>query len=153
MSDLYCSKCRKYHHHNYHKCNVLSLIPVTRRCRKLADTLYKLCIEPLSVGHFTYPVAGSENRYVINICVELQPRYSLNILENLLPKWRVYTETYSSDRTPLAVPVLDYYENYCCDGAKTVDDRVTEVIDEFIEYLEKHYDADGIRSVLTLMFD
>jgi hypothetical protein len=153
MSDLYCLKCRKYHHHNSNKCNVLSLIPVTRRCRKLADTLFELSVEPFSVGHFTYPVVGSENRYVINIFVELQPNYTINILSELPIQWRIYTETYSSDRTKLVIPILAYYENYCYDGIKTVDDRVQEVVDEFIEYLNEHYDADGIRSVLTLMYD
>lgn len=156
MSDLYCLKCRKYHHsnnNNNNKCSVLSLIPVTRKCKKLADTLFELSIEPLSVGHFTYPVAGSKDRYIINICVELQPRYTINILENLSTKWRIYTETYSSDRTPLAVPVLAYYETYYYDGVKTVDDRTQEVIDEFVQYLDDNYDPQGIKSVLTLMYD
>lgn len=152
MSDLYCLKCRKYHHRNSSKCNVLSLVPVTRKCKKLADTLFELSIEPFSVGHFTYPVTGSENRYVINICVELQPRYSLNILENLPQKWKIHTETFSSDRTPLTIPVLAYYENYCYDGIKTADDRTQEVIDSFIQYLEENYDADGVQSVITLMY-
>lgn len=153
MSGLYCLTCRKYHHSNYNKCNVLSLVPVTRRCKKLADKLYELCIEPLGVGHFTQLVNGSEDKYIINVIAELQPRYTLNMLSELPIPWRIYTETYSSDRTPLAVPVLAYYETYCYDGIKTVDDRVTEVIDEFIQYLEEHYDAAGIKSVLTFMFD
>lgn len=152
MSDLYCLKCKKHHHSNYNKCNVLSLIPVTRKCRKLADKLFELSVVPFSVGHFTYPAAGSKDRYIINVCVELQPRYPIDILINLPMKWRIYTETYSSDRTPLTVPVLAYYENYCCDGVKTVDDRVQDVIDEFVQYLEEHYDADGIQSVLTFMY-
>lgn len=152
MSDLYCLKCRKYHHSNNHKCDVLSLIPVTRKCKKLADTLFELSVEPFSVCHFTYPVTGSENRYVINVIVELQPRYPIDILSDLPIRWRIYTETYSSDRTPLTVPILAYYENYYYDGAKTVDDRITEVLNDFIEYLEEHYDADAIRAVTTLMF-
>ena len=152
MSDLYCLKCRKYHHSSNHKCNVLSLIPVTRRCKKLADTLYKLCIEPFSVGHFTYPVTGSENRYVLNVIVELQPKYTLNILSDLPIRWRIYTETYSSDRTPLVVPVLAYYENYCYDGIKTVDDRVQEVIDEFVQFLDANYDAEAIKAIITLTY-
>ncbi len=85
--------------------------------------------------------------------VELQPRYTLNILENLPAKWRIYTETCSSDRTPLTIPVLAYYENYYCDGAKTADERTQEVIDEFVQYFEENYDAAGIKSVITLMYD
>lgn len=154
MSDLYCLKCRKYHHsNNNNKCNVLSLIPVTRKCKKLADKLFELSVEPLSVGHFTQLAVGSKNKYIINVIVELQPNYTLNILSELPIRWRIYTETYSSDRTPLAVPVLAYYENYFYDGIKTADDRVTEVIDEFIEYLEENYDPAGVKSVITLMYD
>lgn len=152
MSDLYCLTCKKYHHHNSNKCDIMSLIPTTRKCRKLADKLFELCIEPLSVGHFTYPVTGSKDRYVINVCAQLQPRYPINILSNFPTKWRIYTETCSSDRTQLVIPILAYYGNYCYDGVKTVDDRVTEVINEFIHYLEEHYDPDGIKSVITLMY-
>jgi len=151
MSDLYCLKCRKYAYRN-HKCDILSLVPVTRRCRNLADTLYSMGIEPLSVGHFTYPVVGSKNKYIINICIELQPRYTINVLENLPIKWRIYTETFSNDHTPLAVPILAYYETYNYDGIKTVDDRVQEVIDAFVQFLNANYDAQAIKAVITFMY-
>jgi|GEM_PF-6106362 len=151
MSDLYCLKCKVYAYHN-HKCNVLSLIPVTRKCRTLADKLYELNIEPFGVAHFTQKVNGSENKYIINVIVELRYSYQIEILGTLLAKWRIYTETYSDDRTPLAIPILAYYETYCFDGVKTVDMRVQEVIDEFVQYLNDTYDADGINSVLTFMY-
>lgn len=153
MSDLYCLACRKYHYRNNHKCDVLSLVPVTRQCRNLADKLYELNIEPLSVGHFTQLAVGSDSKYIINICIELQQRYSIDILRNLPIKWRIYTKTCSSDRTQLVIPILAYYETYYYDGVKTVDERTQEIIDEFIEYLDDNYDADGINSVLTLMYD
>ena len=152
MSDLYCLKCKKYHHHNYHKCDVLSLVPVTRRCRNLADTLYSMGIELFGVAHFTQLVTGSQNKYIINIIVELRHLYQIELLNRLPIKWRVYTETYSSDRTPLAVPILAYYETYYCDGTKGVDNRVQEIIDGFVLYLEENYDADGVKAVTTLMY-
>lgn len=151
MSDLYCLRCRKYAYHS-HKCDILSLVPVTRRCRTLADKLFELCIEPLGVAHFTQKVAGSKNKYIINIHIELRHSSQIGILGSLPIKWRLYTETTSEDRTPLVIPVLAYYETYYYDGVKSVDDRVQEVIDEFVQYLDDNFDADGIKSVLTLMY-
>lgn len=153
MSDLYCLKCRKYHHHNYNKCDILSFVPVTRRCRTLADKLFELSIEPLGVAHFTQKVVGSENKYIINVIVELRSIAQIELLGTLLAKWRVYTETYSSDRTQLVVPILAYYETYCCDGIKSVDNRVQEVIDKFVQFLSNNFDADGLKSVYMLMCD
>lgn len=153
MSDLYCLKCRKYHHHNYLKCDILSLVPVTRRCKTLADKLYSMGIELFGVAHFTQKVVGSENKYIINVIVELRHISQIELLGTLLAKWRIYTETYSDDRTPLVVPILAYYETYCCDGVKSINNRVQEVIGEFVQYLEENYDADGLKSVYMLMFD
>lgn len=152
MSDLYCLKCKKYHYRNSHKCDILSLVPVTRRCRKLADKLFELCIEPFSAGHFTQLAVGSTNKYIINVCIELRYRYPVDILENLPKRWRIHTETCSSDRTPLVIPVLAYYETYYYDGVKTVDERTQEVIDDFVQHLNDTYDADGIQSIITLMY-
>jgi hypothetical protein len=152
MSDLYCLRCRKYAYRS-HKCDILSLVPVTRRCRNLADKLYSMGIEPLSVGHFTQLVNGSTNKYIINVQLELRHSYPIDMLGSLPIKWRVYKETCSSDRTPLMIPILAYYETYCYDGVMTVDNRVQEIIDEFVQYLDDNYDADGIKSVLTLMYD
>ncbi|WP_238900048.1 hypothetical protein [Clostridium sp. YIM B02500] len=153
MSDLYCLKCRKYHHRNSNKCNILSLVPVTRHCRNLADRLFEIGIELLGVAHFTQLVNGSKNKYIINIHIELRHSYQIEILGRLPIKWRLYKETTSDDHTPLVVPVLAYYETYCCDGVKSVDDRVQEVVDEFVQYLNNTYDADAIQSVTMLMYD
>lgn len=153
MSDLYCLKCRKYHYRNNNKCSILSLVPVTRKCRTLADKLYELCIEPLSVGHFSQLANDSDNTYIINVCIELRHCYQIDILSNLPIKWKIHTETCSSDRTKLVIPILAYYETYCYDGVKTVDGRVQEVIDDFVRYLDNNYDVDGIKSLLTLMYD
>lgn len=40
--DLYCLACKKYAYRNRHKCDILSLVPVTRQCRTLADKLWDL---------------------------------------------------------------------------------------------------------------
>jgi len=151
MSDLYCLKCKKYAYHN-HKCDILSLVPVTRRCRNLADKLYSMGIEPLSVAHFTQLVVGSDNKYIINVCIELRHRYPVDILGGLPIKWRLYTETCSSDCTQLVIPVLAYYETYCFDGAKSVDERVQEIIDGFGQYLDTTCDPQATKSVLMLMY-
>lgn len=153
MADLYCLKHKVYAYRNRHKCDILSLVPVTRRCRNLADTLYSMGIEPLSVGHFAQKVNGSEDRYIINICIELHHSYPIDILSNLPKKWRIYNETISSDRTQLVIPILAYYETYCVDGGNTVDERTQEIIDGFVLYLEENYDPQGIKSVLTFMYD
>ncbi|WP_410506269.1 hypothetical protein ACER0A_012160 [Haloimpatiens sp. FM7315] len=105
------------------------------------------------MAHFTQKVNGSEDRYIINVFVELRHSFQIEILGSFPIKWRLYTETCSSDRTPLVIPVLAYYETYYYDGVKSVDDRVKEVINEFIQYLDDTYDAAGIKSVLTLMYD
>lgn len=152
MSDLYCLKCKKYAYRN-HKCDILSLVPVTRRCRNLADRLYDMGIEPLSVAHFTQNVVGSDYKHIINIHIELRHSYPVGILGDLSIKWRWFTETISNDRTPLAIPILAYYETYCYDGVKSVDDRVQEVIDEFVEYLDTTRDPQSTKSILTLMYD
>lgn len=151
MSDLYCLKHKVYSYRNRHKCDILSLVPVTRRCRNLADRLYELGIEPLSVAHFTQQVVGSENKYIINIHIELRHSYPVGILGDLPIRWRWYKETCSSDRTPLAIPILAYYETYCYDGVKSVDNRVQEVIDEFVQYLDTR-DSEATKAVITLTY-
>jgi hypothetical protein len=112
-------------------------------------------IELLGVAHFTQLVNGSTNKYIINVHIELKQSYPTGILGDNLPniKWRIYTETSSDDRTQLVIPILAYYETYYYDGVKSVDNRVQEVIDGFVQYLDDNYDADGIKSVLTLMYD
>lgn len=151
MSDLYCLRCKVYAYRN-HKCNVLSLVPVTRKCRTLADKLFELSIEPFSVGHYTQLVVGSKDRYIINVCIELRHSYPINILSDLPIKWRIYTETGSDDRTKLVIPILAYYETYHYDGVKSVDNRVQEVIDEFVQYLNYTYNAEAIKAVITLTY-
>lgn len=152
MADLYCLKCKVYAYRNHHKCYILSLVPVTRRCRIIADRLYELGIEPLSVAHFTQPVVGSDCKYIINIHIELRHSYPAGILGDLPIKWRWYKETISEDRTPLAIPILAYYETYCYDGVKSVDVRVQEIINEFENYLNTR-DIASTRAIITLYGD
>ncbi len=151
MSDLYCLKCKKYHHHNNDICDVLSLVPVTRRCRTLANTLFEMGIDLFGVAHFTQLAVGSDNKYIINVIVELRHSYQIEIIDRLPKKWRVYTETYSDDHTPLAVPILAYYETYYYYRGKSADDRVKEIVDEFTQYLDDNYDAEAVKAIITLM--
>ena len=150
---LRCLKLKVFAYKN-HKCNLRSLVPVTYECRYLADRLYSLGIEPLCVAHFTQLVNGSDCKYIINVHIELKHSYPLDILGDSLPiKWRWYNETISSDRTPLVIPILAYYETYCYDGIKSVDDRVKEIIDEFVQYLDTTCDPQATKSVLMFMYD
>lgn len=151
MSDLYCLKCRKYAYRN-HKCDILSLIPVTRRCRKLADKLYSMGIEPLSVAHFTQNVVGSDDRHKIQILVELRYNYPTDILGDSLPYgWHFYSETISGDHTPLPLLILSYYETFHCEVKLTVKERIKQIIEQFENYLSTR-DAASTRSVITLMY-
>ena len=123
------------------------------RMSPLADKLYDLGVEPLSVAHFTQLVAGSQYKHIINVHIELRHSYPLDILGDLPIKWRWYNETTSEDRTPLLIPILDYYETYCYDGVKSVDDRVKQVINEFVQYLDTFRDPQATKSILMLMYD
>jgi hypothetical protein len=151
--DLYCLKHKVYAYRNRHKCSPLSLVPVTRKCRTIADRLWDLGIEPLSVAHFTQLVVGSKYKHIININIELRHSYPVDILGNLPIKWRWFTETISEDHTPLPLQVLAYYETYSYDGVKSVDERVQEIINEFVQYLDTFRDPQATKSILTLMYD
>ena len=124
---------------------------MTRRCKTLADTLYSMGIDLFGVAHFAYPVVGSQDRYIINVIIELRESYQIELLDRLPIKWKIHTETCSDDRTQLVIPILAYYETYHYDGVKSADERTQEVIDEFTQYLEGTYDADAVKAVTTLL--
>ena len=130
---------------------ILSLVPVTHECRGIADKLYSLGIEPLSVAHFTNPVTGSAYEYYIHICIELRKGYPIDILGEVPTGWQFFTETISSDHTPLSLLVLGYTETYVWNGVLTVEDRVQEIIKQFEDYLTT-FDPQSVRSVITLMY-
>ncbi|NMM65530.1 hypothetical protein HBE96_23415 [Clostridium sp. P21] len=98
-------------------------------------------------------MVGSEYKYIISIHIELRHSYPVDILGDLPIKWRWFTETISEDHTPLSIPVLTYYETYCYDGVKSVDDRVKQVIDGFVDYLDTFRDPQATKSILMLMYD
>lgn len=145
---LYCLKCGKWAYKN-HPCPILSLIPLTKECRGIADKLYALGIEPLSVSHFVQPVADSSYKYYITFCIELRKSYPVGILGDLPIKWKWYTETITEDRLPLQV--IGYAETFVFDGVLTAEDRVQEIINQFVDYLGTR-DAQATKSILTLMY-
>lgn len=147
---LYCLKHKVFAYRN-HPCPVLSLVPITKECRRIADILYNLGIEPLSVSHFTSPVTDSAYEHYIHICIELRKGYPINILGDLPTSWKFYTETISSDHTPLSLLVLGYSETFVWNGFLTVQDRIQEIIKQFEDYLTT-FDPDAVRSVITLMY-
>jgi hypothetical protein len=85
MADLYCLKHKVYAYRN-HKCSPLTLVPVKRQCRYIADKLYGMGIQPLSVAHFTHPVVGSENKHTSTIWGSLCVIYGLQIKDKIIPK-------------------------------------------------------------------
>jgi len=109
-------------------------------------------IEPLSVGHFTQNVVGSDDRHKIQIFIELRHSYPTDILGDSLPTgWNFYNETISGDHTPLPLMVLAYYETFHCDVKLTVKERINQVIEQFGNYLSTR-DAASTRAVIKLMY-
>lgn len=146
---LRCLKCKKYAYKT-HKCPVLTLVPVTHECRTIADMLFDLGIEPLSVAHFTTPVTDSLYEHYITFCLELRKGYPTTILGDLPSQWNFHTETISGDHTPLSLLILGYSETFVFDGELTVESRVQEIIKEFEGYLGTR-DKQAIKSILMLM--
>lgn len=145
---LRCLKCKKYAYKT-HKCSVLSLVPVTHECRIIADMLFDLGVEPLSVAHFVTPVTGSAYEHYIHICIELRKGYPVGILGDLPSKWKWYTETVSEDHIPLQV--IGYSETFVFDGVLTVEGRVQEIIKQFEDYLGTR-EPQSTKAILTLMY-
>jgi hypothetical protein len=145
---LYCLKHKVFAYKN-HKCSPLSLISITHECRGIANKLYDLGVEPLSVAHFTHPSTDSMYEHYINVCIELRKGYPKNILGDLYTGWHFYTETVSSDHIPLPLLVLSYSETFVWLSYETVEERVLQIIKDFVLYLESR-DPEATRALLKL---
>jgi hypothetical protein len=109
-------------------------------------------IEPLSVAHFTQNVVGSDDRHKIQIFIELRHSYPTDILGDNLPYgWHFYSETTSGDHTPLPLLILSYYETFHYEVKLTVDERIKQIVEQFVEYLSTR-DAASTRAVIKLMY-
>ena len=144
---LYCLKCGVWAYKN-HKCNIMSLIPITRDMCGIADRLHSLGLELMSAGCFTHPVKDSFYEHKIIIDIEFKRQYPTTILGGLPTGWVWYTQTVSSDH--LSLMALSYSETYVWLG-ETVEERIKQITEEFETYLDTMIDKDGFKAVLTLM--
>jgi hypothetical protein len=145
---LYCLKHKKQAYKT-HKCDIMSLITITKECKGIADGLYDLLgIGPLSVAHFVTPVAESLYKYYINVYLDLPRDYPINVLGDLPVGWVIHTETVSDDRLPILV--IGYNETFIYEGVKTAEDRTKDIIKQFENHLDTAYDPQAIQAVLKL---
>jgi hypothetical protein len=145
---LYCLKHKVFAYKN-HKCSPLSLVPITKECRGIADKLYALGVEPLCVSHFTNYVTGSYTEHYISFCIELRKGYPTTVLGDLYSGWKFYTETVTDDHTPLLV--LGFSETFVYEGGQMVEERIKQIIKDFEDYLTT-FDPQAIKSIITLMY-
>ena len=144
---LYCPKCKKWAYRN-HKCSILSLIPITRGMRGVADKLYSLLgNELLSASCFVYPVDGSIYEHTIIIDLEFRRQISTMLLGDFPTGWVWYTQTVTDDHLPLMV--LGYSETYVWSGVFTIEDRVQQIIKEFEAHLDTR-DIEAVRAIMLL---
>jgi len=149
---LYCPIHRVFAYKN-HQCDAIKLITIKKECKGIVDRLYDLIgtgVGPLSAAHFVTPVAEVLNEFYINVYIDFDKNYPIKILGEFPTGWVINTETVSDDHLPILV--VSYNETFYYKGDKTVNTRVLEIIREFENHLDTHYDAQGIKSVLTLMY-
>lgn len=144
---LYCCKCHKWAYKT-HKCDVMSLIPLTKEMRPLADGLYDLGFELLSASCFTYPVKQSVYEHRITLEVELKKQYPImKILRDLPTGWKYYTEVVGTD---WPISVLAYIETYMWPINETVEKRISQIVMELVEYLDTR-DKAALGAIMMLM--
>jgi hypothetical protein len=100
----------------------------------VADRLYELGFKVMSASCFSNPVQDSIYEYRITLEVEFKIRYWESILGELPKGWKYYTETSSLDCFPISI--LAYCEVYIWLGFETVEERVKQIIDELVSYLD-----------------
>lgn len=129
---LYCMKCKKWAYKT-HKCSIMSLIPLTKEMRPVADALYDLdCFELLSASCFTTPVQDSLYEHRITLEVEFKNPYPIKILGDLPSGWKYYTEIVGTD---WKISVLAYIEIYVWLGFETITQRINQIVTEMVDYL------------------
>jgi hypothetical protein len=124
-------KCKKWAYKT-HKCPIMSLIPLTKGMRPVADALYDLGFELLSSSCFTTPVHESIYEHRITLEVELKRQYPMLVLGEIPVGWKYYTEVSGAD---WPISVLAYIETYVCTEYKTVEERIKQIVTEFADYL------------------
>lgn len=145
---LYCMKCRKYAYKT-HPCPINSLIPLKKECRGIADKMHSLGLELLSAAWFVCPVQDSTYEHTIIIDIELQRTSPETLLPTLPKNWKWYTQTVTGEHLHLSV--LGYSEQFVFLGVETIKERIKQIIDKFISYLDTR-DPESFRAILTLMY-
>ncbi|MDR3597094.1 hypothetical protein [Clostridium sp.] len=136
-----------------HQCDARKLVTITKECKGIVDRLYDVVgigVGALSAAHFITPVIGVLNEFYINIYIDLPKDYPMGVMGDFPIGWVIHTETVSEDHLPILV--VSYNETFRYEGTKTVNTRTLEIISEFENYLDTHYDPQAIKAVLTLMY-
>jgi len=79
--------------------------------------------------------------------VEFKRQYFSTVLGDLPTNWTFYTETVTDDHWP--VMILGYSESYVWLGFETVEERVQQIVTEFIRYLNTR-DRTGLAAIMML---
>lgn len=140
---LYCLKCGVWAYKT-HKCNIMTLVPLTPECVGLANKMYALGLELLSAGCFVTQVVDSLYDHRITFDVEL--KHQIPPILALPPKWSYYTEIIGTD---FQISVIGYSELYTWDGVNSPSERCQQIADDFSVYLST-LDKIALEAVLTL---
>lgn len=146
---LYCIKCKKWAYRNHNpKCDIMSLIPITKEMRGVADKLYSLGFGLLSVACFVYPVQNSIYEHKIIIDIEFKKDYPDTLLGDLGIGWKWYHQTITDDHWPLMA--LAYSETFVWLGFISVEERVKEIVTAFEAYLDTR-DKTALGAIMLLI--
>lgn len=140
---LYCCSCGVYAYRN-HKCSIVSLIPLSRECRGIADKTYALGLELLSAGCFVAPVRDS--LYEHHITIDLEFRHDLPPILDLPPKWTHFTEIVGTD---FQISAIGYSETFVWIGIKSPQERAQQIANDFSVYLST-LDKFSLTAIRTL---
>ena len=145
---LYCLRCSKWAYKT-HKCDIMSLIPLSKECKGLADKMYALGLELLSAGCFITPVTESFYDHRITFDIELRHPIPVSIFE--LPEgWSYYTEIVGID---IEVSAINYSEIYTWTPIQSPSKQAHCIALSLETYLTNTYDHAGFKAVRTLYSD
>lgn len=142
---LYCLTCKKQAYKN-HKCDIMSLVAITKDCKGIADRLYELDIEIISASCFVYKATATTSTIIIDI--NLKKDSLIGLLGDLPKGWETYTEIVSADHLKLPIIILGYTETV---ENTRVDAQIKQITRGFEEFLQG-FDPQSIKSVATLMY-
>jgi hypothetical protein len=126
----------------------MSLIPLTKEMRPVADRLYELGFEVMSASCFTYPEQQSIYEHRISLRVEFKNQYPIKtILGDLATGWKYYTQIVGTD---WPISILGYCKVYVLTEYETVEERIKLIVAELAAYLDTR-DKVALRSIMMLI--